>query len=433
MNSIVQQLLLQFILIALNAFFASAEIAVLSLNPTKLRKLEEEGDKKAPKLLKLLEEPSGFLSTIQIGITLAGFLGSAFAADNFSEYLVKWIYEDLHFNMLSRETIDVAAVIIITLILSYFTLVLGELVPKRIAMQKSMEISRFSYNIIAVVAKIMKPIVVFLSLSTDGLLHLLHMKTNTEEATATEEEIRMMVEMSSEQGNIEQEEEECIQNVFDFHESVVEDIMTRVAQVVTVRISASKTEVLQVIKESGLSRFPIVGESKDEVVGILNAREMLLYEGENWHEIIRSAYFVPEAMRAEALFKNLQKQRIHLAIVVDEYGQVAGIITMEDLLEEIVGNIYDEFDQVQKDEIEAIGEKIWRVKGSVDIDTLNETIHTNLPEGEGYSTLSGLIYAYTQAIPSDGETFEVIIDNMKLQVLEVKNRRIEMIQLSYVS
>lgn len=433
MSSIGQQLLLQFILIAFNAFFASAEIAVLSLNPAKLRKLEEEGDKRAHDLLKLLEEPAGFLSTIQVGITLAGFLGSAFAADNFSGYIVKWICDDLKFTILSRNTVDVLAVVVITIILSYFTLILGELVPKRIAMQKSMEIARLSYNIINIVATVMKPIVVFLSLSTNGVLRLLHMKTNAEETTATEEEIRMLVELSGEQGNIEQEEEEWIQNVFEFHDSILEDIMTRTADMVTVKKDATREEVLQIIRTSGLSRFPVVGESKDEIVGILNAREMLLYEGNDWSEIVRNAYFVPEAMKAETLFKNLQKQRTHLAIVIDEYGQVAGLVTMEDLLEEIVGNIYDEFDKVQKEEIEAIGDNVWRVRGTVCIDTLNEMIHASLPEDEGYSTISGLICAYTQAVPKDGETFEVIIGKMKLEILEVKDRRIEMIQLSYVS
>ena len=200
MNSIVPQLLLQVILIFLNAFFAAAEIAVISLNATKLRKSAEDGDKTCARLLKLVEEPSGFLSTIQIGITLAGFLGSAFAADNFSGYLVNWVYQDLGFHALPVSVLDTLSVIVITIILSYFTLIFGELVPKRIAMQKSFAVAKFVYRVVSFVALIMKPAVAFLSLSTNVVLKLFGMKTEAEEETVTEEEIRLMVELGEENG-----------------------------------------------------------------------------------------------------------------------------------------------------------------------------------------------------------------------------------------
>ena len=221
MDSIPRQLLLQVALLALNAFFAMTEIAVISLNPTKLKMLAEEGDKKAPRLLKMVEDSSGFLSTIQIGITLAGYLGSAFAAENFSDPLVNWVYNGLGFQVLPMQVLDVLAVIVITLILSYFTLVLGELTPKRIAMQKPLEVARFACGVVSAVAFVMRPVIWLLSASTNGMLRLLHMKVEAEEEPVTEEEIRMMVDMGEARGAIESEEKEWIQNVFEFGDDMV--------------------------------------------------------------------------------------------------------------------------------------------------------------------------------------------------------------------
>ena len=279
MTSIPKQLLLQVVLILLNAFFAAAEIAVVSLNGTKLRKLEEEGDKKAGKLLRLVEEPASFLSTIQVGITLAGFLGSAFAADNFSEYLVKWVYVDLGFRGIPEAALDTMAVVVITIILSYFTLIFGELVPKRIAMQKSLEVARFSSGVISGVAVIMKPIIWFLSFSTNTVLRILHMKTEAEEDSVTEEEIRMMVELGGEKGTIDQEEQEWIQNVFRFDDISVRDAMTREADVVSFSLEEGEEEILRTIRETGLSRYPVYDEDINDIAGILNARDYLLNRG----------------------------------------------------------------------------------------------------------------------------------------------------------
>ena len=324
MDSIPQQLLVQVILILLNALFAATEIAVLSLNGTKLKKLKEKGDKTADKLLKLVEEPSGFLSTIQIGITLAGFLGSAFAAEGFSDPLVHWLYDDLGFTTFSLGTLNTLAVIVITIILSYFTLVFGELVPKRIAMQKSYEVAKLSCGIVRAVAFVMRPVVAFLSFSTNAILRLLHLKTEAEEEQVSEEEIRMMVDLGEETGVLDEDEKEWITNVFEFDDTPVRDIMVRAGEVIAVSIDATKEEILKLISEEGISRLPVYGENLNDIIGILHAKDFLIElqkkQPFNLKEMLHSAYFVPEQVTADVLFKDMQTRRLHFAVRIHEIG-----------------------------------------------------------------------------------------------------------------
>ena len=261
MSTIISQLLLQVVFILVNAFFAATEIAVVSLNSAKLRKLEEEGDPKAPQLLKLVEAPSAFLSTIQIAITLAGFLGSAFAADNFSEYLVDWIHNGLGFTSIPLNVLDTISVVIVTLILAYFNLIFGELVPKRIAMQKSLEMAKLSCGVVSGIAKVVKPVIWFLSFSTNTVLRLLHMKVEAEEEKVTEEEIRMMLDLGGQSGTIDQEEQEWIENVFQFDDISVKEAMTITADIEAFSVEATDEEILQTIRDTGLSRFPVQGTS----------------------------------------------------------------------------------------------------------------------------------------------------------------------------
>ena len=362
LSSIPQQLLLQVLLILLNAFFAATEIAVISLNPTKLKKLEEDGDRKAARLLKMVEQPAGFLSTIQIGITLAGFLGSAFAADNFSDYLVSWVYDDLGVRAIPLGVLDTLSVIVITLILSYFTLILGELVPKRIAMQKPMQVAKISCGVVSAVAFVMKPVVWFLSFSTNLVLKLLHMKTEAEDETVTEDEIRMMVELGEEKGTIDTGEKEWIQNIFEFDDTSVREAMTRQPDVKMFSVEAETKEILQTIEETGLSRYPVYGKNTNDILGILNAREFLLdlnrEQPKGLRALLRPAYFVSEMIHTDDLFRDMQQKKVHIAVVIDEYGEMSGVITIEDMLEEIVGNIYDEFDPAELPEIEPLGENL---------------------------------------------------------------------------
>jgi putative hemolysin len=428
LNSIPRQLLLQAFLIFLNAFFAMTEIAVISLSPGKLKLLEEEGDKAAPRLLKMVEEPSGFLSTIQIGITLAGYLGSAFAAENFSDPLTEWVYHGLGFQVLPMEVLDVLSVIVITLVLSYFTLVLGELTPKRIAMQKPLEVARFACGVVSALAVVMRPVVWFLSASTNGMLRLLGMKVEAEEAPVTEEEIRMMVDLGEARGTIESEEKEWIKNVFEFGDDMVRDVMTHVSDITAFPIDATDAEIQQTIRETGLSRYPVYDEDIHGILGILNAREFLLDRMTGsprpLRELLRPAYFVPDTLKATALLQDMQSRKVHLAVAIDEYGETAGLVTMEDLVEEIVGNIYDEFDPAEPAEIQELEPGLWRVSGSADIQEVAETIGVELPEDLDFDTLGGLVFSRLHTIPKDGAVVDVEAYGLHIHVEGIQDRRI---------
>lgn len=431
MSSLPEQLLLQVILILINAFFAASEIAVISLNPNRLRKLEEDGDRTAPKLLRLIEHPSGFLSTIQIGITLAGLLGSAFAADSFSEYLISFIYYDLGFTTLSLHTLDTLSVILITLILSYFTLVFGELVPKRIAMQKPLEVAKISCRIISGISVIMRPLIWFLSVSTNGVLRLLRIKTETGEENITEDEIRMMIELGSKKGTINEDEQEWLENVFEFGDTAVRDAMTHELDVVAFAIDTPTDKIFKVIQQTGLSRFPVYQEDSNNILGVLNAKEFLINQLQKnpkpISKLLRPAYFVPESIHADQLFKDMQKKKVHIAIVIDEYGETSGIITMEDLLEEIVGNIYDEFDPAERPEIEQLDENLWRVSGSLDIETLAEKLDTVIPENDDYDTVGGMVIRCLHTIPKDGSVLDVETNGLSIHVEKIADRRIRQV------
>ena len=430
MKTIVLQLLLQILLILLNAFFAGTEMAVVSLNTAKLHKLEEEGNPHAIKLLKLVADPSGFLSTIQIGITLAGYLGSALASENFAGYFVHWIYYDLHFTLWPENVLTGIAIVLITMILAFFTLIFGELVPKRIAMQKSFEWSKAAYGVVSGIAFLMRPVIALLSLSTNLVLRLLHCKVEGNDENVTEDEIRMLVDIGEEKGSIDENEKEWIQNVFDFDDLSVRRVMTPRADVIAVSRDADKEEIMHLIEENGLSRYPVYGEDLDDIVGILYARDFLLALGRGEQpqveKTMRSAYFVPESIHADKLFSDMQKKKIHIAVIVDEYGAMEGIVTMEDLVEEIVGNIYDEFDKEEEPSIEKIGDNLWCVPGSTNLDELSEELDLpeELPE-EGYDTIAGLVINLLEAIPEDGEKIDVEGYGLHIHVEDIKDRRIE--------
>ena len=428
MDSVPQQILLQVILILINAFFAATEVAVVSLNTTKLKKLAEDGDKTANRLLRLVEEPTGFLSTIQVGITLAGFLGSAFAADNFAQYLVDWVYNDIGFHGIPLSVLNTLSVIAITIILSYFTLIFGELVPKRIAMQKSYQVAKFSCRVVSAVAFVMRPVIFFLSLSTNVVLKILRFKTEAEEESVTEEEIRMMVDLGEEKGVIDEDEKEWIQNVFAFDDTPARDIMTHSTDVTFLSLKADENEVLDVIRNSGKSRFPVFDKDFDDIVGVLYARDFLMADSQERKDLkkfLRAPYFIPESISADKLFKDMQMKKIHFAVVIDEFGQVSGIITMEDLLEEIVGNIYDEYDASEEKELEQISETVWRVNGECDIESLSEELGVDSLESPDYDTVGGFVFSQLHTIPKDGTTFDLKFDSLIFHVTEIENRRIK--------
>ena len=423
------EILLQVVLILINAFFAATELAVVSLNSTKLRKLEEDGNKTASKLLKMVEEPSAFLSTIQVAITLAGYLGSAFAAENFSGDLSNWLYYTLGFQALSLKALNSVSIIIITIILSYFTLVFGELVPKRIAMQKPYEVAKLACGVIRGMAFVLRPVIWLLSVSVNAVLRLLRLKVEAEEESVTEDEIRMMVDLGGQRGTIDEDEQEWIQNVFDFGDISVREAMTPRNDVDALPDDADDQEILEMVRECGRSRIPVYQENIDTIVGILNARDFLLdrNSGKNTplKELLRPAYFAPETIKADNLFKEMQKEKVHIAIVVDEYGGTEGIITMEDLLEEIVGNIYDEFDQPEQPEIVPLGENQWRVSGATPLSSLVDDLDLPLPESDDYDTLGGMIVTRLSSIPKDGEELDLEVNGVALHVERIRDHRIE--------
>ena len=423
------KLLLLAVLILINAFFASAEIAVISLSETKLRRQVEEGDKKAEKLLKLTQAPDHFLSAIQIAITLAGFLSSAFAADSFSDPLVKWLVEDRGVTALDPYALNNLMVVLITLVLSYFNLVLGELVPKRIAMKKTEAVARFTAGVVSAVAAVFRPVIWLLSKSTNGVLCLLHIDPRADHEDVSEDEIRMMVDLGEERGAIEASEKELIENIFEFNNTTAEDVMVHRTDMVMVWVQDTSEDVLNTILSSGRSRFPVYQEDADDIVGVLNTRDFLLNAQEDnpapLPQLLRPAYFVPESVRTDVLFRDMQSKKVHMAIVVDEYGGTSGLVTMEDLLEEIVGNIYDEFDPLEEKDIEEVEPGLWKASGSCPLELIAQTLEMEFPEEEQSDTLGGLVFAQLSVIPEDGAQLEVDACGLHIRVRSFADRRVE--------
>ena len=425
------------ILIFINAVFAAAEIAIISLSEAKLKKQAEDGDKKAKKLLKLVQSPERLLSAIQIAITLAGFLSSAFAADSFADPLTTWLRYDVGFTAIPEKTLNTLVVILITLILSYFSLVLGELVPKRLGMKKTEKVARFTVGLVSAVSKVFRPLIWFLSKSTNAVLRLLGIDPSAEEEEVSEDEILMMVDLGEEQGAIEAAEKELIENIFEFNNTTAEDVMVHRTDMVMIWIDDTAEEILNTIKESGMSRFPVYEEDADDIIGILSTRDYLLNtqlsHPKALRELLRPAYFVPESVRTYVLFRDMQSKKVHLSIVVDEYGGTSGLVTLEDLLEEIVGNIYDEFDPQEEKEIEQLEENLWKVSGSCPLDQVAETLGVEFDEDEESDTLGGLVYAQLSMIPKDGTQLEVEACGLHIKVTEITDRRVEWTLVSKIA
>ena len=428
-GSLVLKILLLLVLILVNAYFAMAEIAVISLNDTKIEKMADEGNKKAKLVLKLTNNPTKFLSTIQIGITLAGFLTSASAATSFAAMLTEAVTGKFG---LPENIVSPVAVVLITLIMSYFSLVLGELVPKRIGMQIPEKVAFAVAKPLYVMSKIVSPFVKFLSLSTNGVVRLLGFDPNADEEVVTEEEIRMMVDVGGEKGVIEYDQKEMINNIFDFDDMDAGDVMTHRTDVVAADVNdTTLEEFLALAIENGRSRVPLYDEDIDNIVGIVYVKDLLQYVGKEvkgtLKSIMREPYFVPETKACGELFKEMRLQRIQMAVVVDEYGGTAGIVTLEDIVEAVMGNIQDEYDE-EEEEISKIDENTFTVEGTIDIEEIDELIGKDLPEGD-YETLAGFIMDELQCIPKSGEMNEVVFENVKFTVLERDDRRIEKIKV----
>ena len=408
-------IILLIVLIFLNAIFASAEIAVISMNDAKLKKLTEEGNKKAIKLTKLTEQPARFLATIQVVITLAGFLNSAFAADYFADPLV-----DLFVSLgvpIPRSVLSSVSVIIITVILSYFNLVFGELVPKRIAMKKTESLSLALAGPLYTISKIFTPLV-FLLTGIDP---------NESEEQVTEEEIRMMLSEGSQQGTIDQSETEMIQNVFDFNDISVEQICTHRIDVTSLDINDSLETWQGIIFESRHTFYPVYKENTDNIIGILNTKDYFRMENKSKSEIVKHAidkpWFVPENMKANVLFQNMKTSRKYIAVLIDEYGGMSGLITLHDLIEALVGDLYELEDAVQSPDILQIGENSWEIQGSADLGDVAEALGIELPT-EDFDTYNGYVCDVIGRVPANGEIFSCETENLSIQVHSVVNHRI---------
>lgn len=428
-SSLIFLLLLQAVLIFLNAVFASAEIAVLSINETKLERMAQEGNNRAKRLFRLTREPARFLATIQVAITLSGFLGSAFAADNFSEPLVDWILS-LGVNI-PRATLDAAAVIVITLVLSYFTLIFGELVPKRIAMKKPEQLAMGISGLVSGISIVFKPVVSFLSISTNLVLRLCGIDPNEEEEKVSEEEIRMMVDAGSEKGTIDHQEKEFIQNVFEFNDIMVESIATHRTDVTILWMEEDMDSWAETIHNSRHTRYPVCDGSPDNVVGVLNAKDYFRLEDKSRENVLQKAvypaYFVLETTKADVLFKNMKANKKSMAIIIDEYGGMTGIVTLYDLIEELVGDLEDEPLEYKNDDpyIEKVDENTWQVKGNVELEDIEEALKVEIASAE-FDTFTGLVFEELGRIPEDGEQdINLKIQDIQVHISSVKDHQIE--------
>ena len=425
-GTLARQIVLLLVLILLNAFFAMSEIAIVTLNDNKIRKMAEDGHKGAAKVLKLTKNNSRFLSTIQIGVTLSGFLTSASAAQTFAGKLAGWFV-----GLVPSVPFGIAepvATVVVTLILSYFSLVLGELVPKKIAMQRAEEISFKVAGILNGVALVFSPFIRFLSASTNLVIRLLGFDPNASEENVTEEEILMMVDVGEEKGVIEGSAKDMIANIFDFDDIAVNELMTHRTDMTAVEDISPVNEAVNLAIAKGYSRIPVYHEDIDDIVGVVYVKDLLKYVCSEMPaetkltDIMRTATFIPETKKCSELFAEMTASKNQMAIIVDEYGGTEGLITMEDLVEAIVGNIQDEYDQ-EEDEIRQVNDNTFTVDGTTSIDEISELIGIELPEGE-YDTIAGLLVENLGRIPRSGEHPSIAIDHVRFTVDEVEDRRI---------
>ena len=420
MSDIINQLLLQFVLILLNAFFAATEIAVISLNERKVRARAEEGDKKAAKMMRMIENPTQFLSTIQIGITLAGFLGSAFAADNFATRLSDFTIKVFNIPENSAAAINTLAVIVITLILSFFTLVFGELVPKRIAMKHKEKLAEKVCGIISFLSSVLRPFIFLLTLFTNSILKVAGIDPYEKDEPVSKEDIVLMLDAGADDGSFDSSDIEYIKNVFKLEKMTARSVMTPRKSVISISCNAKLSEIPGIIEKTDFSRIPVIDDEKN-IVGILHARDFLLkYQREcfRMEEAMTEPVFVPETSSADQLLAMMQKEQRHLVVVINEYGDTSGIVTMEDIFEELVGEIWDEYEQ-PVEEITVNEDGSYKVLCSAGIDDFFELTGMEKDEKSDVTTVNGWIIEYLGEIPEKGRIFE--FENSIIEITKADN------------
>ena len=430
-SSIMLQLLLIVILTLINAYFAASEMAIVSVSKTKIHRLVEEGNKKAKLVEQLLSEPTAFLSTIQVAITLAGFFNSASAATGISLRLATVLKQ---WQVPYGETI---AMIVITILLSFVTLIFGELVPKRIALQNAEKFSMFCAKPIVIVSKIASPFIKILSWSTKFVLRIFGMHDENVEESLSREEIRSMVESGQENGVFNETETEMINSIFEFDDIQAEDVMTPRTEVFCIDVNDPMDAYLDDLMELHYTRIPVYEDTVDNIVGILHIKDFMI-EAHNHHydfskvdikKLLRKPYFVLETKNIDELFKEMQKKRNNMAILVDEYGGFSGIVTIEDLVEEIMGDIEDEYDEIEEPELRKLDEHTYLVDGFMNIDDLNEELSLDI-ESDDHDTLSGFLLSLLGKILEDGSKTRVDYKNLHFDILEVEDKHIDRVKLT---
>jgi putative hemolysin len=410
-----------------NAVFACAEIALISLNENKLEKLSVSGNKKAKRLLALTREPAKFLAVIQVGITLAGFLGSAFAAENFSGKLTGWLVAQGV--KIPAATLANISLVLITIILSFFTLVLGELVPKRVAMAKADALAFAMAGFILFISRVFAPVVWLLTKSTNGLLRVLGIDPNAGDSVLTEDEIRLMIDMGSARGIIKNAEKEILHNVFEFDNKTAGEVMTHRRDAGILWLEDPDDAWEKTIIESRHSYYPVCGKSTDDIAGILSARDYLCLKDRRRETVmqkaLRPAQLVPTSVKIDALLRKMKKNRNHFAVVLDEHGAVMGIVTMNDLLEELVGELEDDSTvPPERPLIESAGPGVWKISGAAPLDKAARELGVVLPL-EKYETFAGFVFSLLGYIPEDGQEAELAAFGLKIKILELRERRLE--------
>ncbi len=424
----ISQLVILAILILLNAYFAATEIAYISLNDAKISKQAKEGNKKAKQIESMLKNPSKFLATIQIGITFAGFLSSAFASDAFADDLAPILNN--WFPFISLDIWKGIAIIIITMILSFFTLVFGELVPKRLAMKYYEKIAYATIGVIKTISIFTLPFVKLLTISTNMISKIFGV-SEAEEEIVTEEEIKMMIDEGEEKGTIEQEEKELLNNVFAFNDIIVSEVMTPRTDIFAIEIDEDINELLDRIDEYKYSRIPVYEDNIDNIEGILFIKDILkvIKDGRyiNIREIMREPYFIPESKEIDELFRELQKSKQQMAIVIDEYGGTAGLITMEDIIEELMGNILDEYDD-EEVEYKKLDENTYILSGSSTVYDIKKIFSVDIPDGD-YETLSGYLLEKLGRIPEENEHPVIEDEQLTYKIEEYEDKRIKSVKV----
>lgn len=427
LSGITTQLIIIVVLIIINAFFAASELAILSANPNRINMLAEKGNKKAKLVQKLQSDETKFLSTIQVGITLAGFFSSATASVTLSEGLAKTLVE------INIPFANVIALVAVTLILSYFTLVFGELFPKRIALRSPEKIAMLFAWPINVIRILFKPVVFLLSGSCELLVRLFRLKKDNDEKV-TEDEVMALVSTAVTHGTIDEDEKELIDAVFTFGDLNVKDVMIPRVDIVMIDINDNISKIIKRIKEEKYTRIPIYEDSPENIIGILNIKDIVLILGnknitiENLKSILRKPYYVTESMKADTLFKELQNNQEQSALVIDESGSLSGYVAMEDLIEEVMGNIYDEYDDIV-DLITKCEDDSYIIDGSTSIQEINRELDLQLKKNTEYNSIAGLVTYKLERVPCIDD--EITLDNATFKVLEVKNNRILKVKLLF--